>query len=246
MILSVIHSRIYSFAVAIQVDNIAVYLEKDLWICAGIFRREYYNDPFPDAVTFLKLHGDARQHPDQIRFLSKISSICFVLVTEENLRLIVKFRKAWGIFSLLQEVSQSLMIWRRKIIEENFFNRKTTHYQPGFENQCSTQGFYSTSKLTSSELSFSVIEDIKCIEQENIFVDEYCISFKEGLFRASKLKGFITGHKDCKVSTKESILPLQGDRLWKVLASHDREIHRQLCRGNDNGKTMRTRSILRK
>ena len=46
------------------------------------------NDTFPDAVTFLnlKLHGDARQHSVQTRFLSQIYFICFVLVTEEKLK----------------------------------------------------------------------------------------------------------------------------------------------------------------
>lgn len=40
-------------------------------------------DTFPDAVTFLNLHGDARKHPQQSRFLSQISSMCFVLLSEE-------------------------------------------------------------------------------------------------------------------------------------------------------------------
>ncbi len=54
------------------------------------------------------------------------------------------------------------------------------------------------SKLSSSELSFSAIEDIICFKQDNIFVDEYCTSLKEGLLHASKLKYTITGHKDYK------------------------------------------------
>ena len=38
---------------------------------------------FQDAITFLNLHGDAREHPLQLKFLSQISSMCFVLLTEE-------------------------------------------------------------------------------------------------------------------------------------------------------------------
>ena len=90
------------------------------------------------------------------------------------------------------------------------------------------------SKLSSSELSFSAIEDIICFKQDNIFVDEYCTSLKEGLLHASKLKYTITGHKDEKISTKEAMLPLQGDKLWKAWAAHDKELHQQIQRGKDN------------
>ncbi len=78
------------------------------------------------------------------------------------------------------------------------------------------------------------LEDIICFKQDNIFVDEYCTSLKEGLLHASKLKYTITGHKDEKISTKEAMLPLQGDRLWKFWAAHDKELHQQIQRGKDN------------
>ena len=43
-------------------------------------------EAFPDAITFLNLHGDARDYPQQSRFLSKISFMCFILLAEEDLK----------------------------------------------------------------------------------------------------------------------------------------------------------------
>ena len=44
-------------------------------------------DAFPNVITFLNLHGDARHYPEQSRFLTQISSMCFALLTEEEDRL---------------------------------------------------------------------------------------------------------------------------------------------------------------
>lgn len=58
------------------------------------------DDVFPDAVTFLNLHGDARQHPQQSRFLSQISSMCFVLLSEEKMVLDKDTVETLKLFSL--------------------------------------------------------------------------------------------------------------------------------------------------
>lgn len=71
------------------------------------------SDVFPDAVTFLNLHGDAREHPRQSRFLSQISSMCFVLLTESDLELskntletLEHFSSTAGGLVLLQDVNE--------------------------------------------------------------------------------------------------------------------------------------------
>ncbi len=39
-------------------------------------------DIFSDAITFLNLHGDAKDYPEQCLLLSKCSSMCIILLTE--------------------------------------------------------------------------------------------------------------------------------------------------------------------
>ncbi len=196
------------------------------------------NDPFPDAVTFLNLHGDARQHPDQTRFLSKISSICFVLVTEEKLKfdseiqeILKRFKSSPGGITILddtgegKEMKNTFSTVKPFII--NLISKTDAQLKDSIRRRIK-------SKLTSSELSFRAIEDIHIVQDNIIIVDENCTLFKEGLLRASNLKNIITGHKDDKISTKEAILPLQGNRLWKAWAAHDKELHQQIQRGKDN------------
>ena len=156
-------------------DIIAVFLEKDLWICVGIFRLENQMILFRmllPSSTFMVMPDSILIRPD-----SSARYLQYAL-------------------SLLHRIN---------------------------------------SKLAFSKLLFSAIEDIVSIEQDNVLVDEYCTSFKDlGLLRATKLKDIITGHKDTQISTKETMLPLQGDRLWKAWAVHDKELHRQVQRGKDN------------
>ena len=40
---------------------------------------------FPDAVSFANLHGDAREFSKQVKFLSEVSYMNFVLLNEEDL-----------------------------------------------------------------------------------------------------------------------------------------------------------------
>ena len=69
-------------------------------------------DIFLDAITFLNLHGDARHHPEQAIILSHISSMCIVLITEENLDYdaaipsLKKFNKSPGGIVILKSVAQ--------------------------------------------------------------------------------------------------------------------------------------------
>ncbi len=84
------------------------------------------------------------------------------------------------------------------------------------------------SLLSCPLVQLKILAIILCFKQDNIFVDEYCTSLKEGLLHASKLKYTITGHKVEKISTKEAMLPLQGDKLWKAWAAHDKELHQQI------------------
>ena len=42
------------------------------------------NNIFPNAVTFLNLHGDARKHSRQTALLGQMSSMSFIMLTDED------------------------------------------------------------------------------------------------------------------------------------------------------------------
>ena len=43
------------------------------------------SDYFPDIVTFANLHGDAQEHDKQVTFLSQVSFMNFVLLTQSDM-----------------------------------------------------------------------------------------------------------------------------------------------------------------
>ena len=71
-------------------------------------------DLFPDAITFLNLHGDARDHPHQAEFISQISSMCLVMLHEDgiefgtpNMAILSKLYSSPGGLTFLNGVGKS-------------------------------------------------------------------------------------------------------------------------------------------
>ena len=66
---------------------------------------------FPDAITFLNLHGDARDHPHQAKFISQISSMCLVMLHEDDIvfdtNILSKLYSSPGGLTLLNGVGKS-------------------------------------------------------------------------------------------------------------------------------------------
>ncbi len=194
------------------------------------------NDHFPNSVTFLNLHGDARQHPDQTRFLSQISSICFVLITDEKLMFenkiqesLKKFKSSPGGITILDDTGKGKDVKKTFSIVKPFIIDLASKTDAQIKDSIRLR---INSKLFSSKLSFSAIEDSVCFEPNNILIDEYCTSFNKGRLHASTLMDIII--RGDEISSKEAMIPLQGDRLWKFWAVHDKDIHRQVQRGKDN------------
>ena len=202
------------------------------------------SDAFPDAVTFLNLHGDARDHPRQTRFLSQISSMCFVLLTEENLELddevkgsLKQFGSSPGGITILG----SIEIIPKSLKKKAMIDLKKKNVA-GIKDAIRMQ---IKNKLDCSMI-FRSIDGCSHIEDTAILIDEHSTSYKEGLSRATKVKALILSNnsentasktkqgakQSGQSSAKDAFLPLQGETLWKAWAINDKEIQRQIHRGN--------------
>ena len=190
-------------------------------------------DAFPDAVTFLNLHGDARQHPEQSKFLSQISSMCFILINEEDMKYdeqtmetLKKFATAPGGVTILNDVQQKPKTLKKEIPKAHVINltsKNAAEVKESIRNRIK-------SKL-DKVIDFRSIDECCSVREESIAVDEDNAYYKEGLSLAVDLKGLITSCKSERPSVKEVMLPLQGKSLWQAWATADKELHRQVHRG---------------
>ena len=195
------------------------------------------SDAFPDAVTFLNLHGDGRQHLRQSKFLSQISSMCFILLTEENLEfdsqtieILKKFNSYPGAITILNDVKKKPESLKKAISDTRVISltRKNAAEIKDSIRQRIKKNFERLTKLKS-------VEDLCGIREEGILVDENCEFYRQGLSLANKLTSIVTCCRDKEPNLKDAMLPLQGSDLWRAWAANDKELYRHIERGN---KTM--------
>ena len=202
------------------------------------------NEAFPDAVTFLNLHGDAKKYPQQTKFLSKISFMCFILLTEKNLNfepeiinILKHFASSPGGIVILNDTKKppAQLISEIPHLKENII--KLTNINDD-EIKTSVQRRI-RKKIRDIDMKELLSLEDYCnaesavIRDCGIIVDEGNDSFKEGFELASEIQNsIITSYKVKKeASIKEELLPLQG-KLWQTWALKEKELYRQVGKGN--------------
>ena len=192
------------------------------------------SDAFPDAVTFLNLHGDGRQHLRQSRFLSQISSMCFILLTEEDLEfdsqtieILNEFNSYPGAITILNDMKKKPDSLKRVISDTRMISlaKKNASEIKDSIRQRIKKNLERVEKPKS-------IEDLFGIREEGILVDESYDSYIKGLNLANRLTSIVTGCREKEPSLKDAMLPLQGSNLWRAWAANDKELHRHIQRGN--------------
>ena len=185
------------------------------------------DDIFPDAVTFLNLHGDARSHPKQSRFLSQISSMCFILViedlelNEDDLKTLEYFSSSAGGITLLkdfQETPKKLSL-SASSIELNELN--DSEITDGIQEEVRDKLF------NRKQLKAITIEEhCDALPKFGIHVDECVQFFKNGQEQANQIISLVRDGESIKLDAKEEMLPLQGDDLWRKWSNLNKEWHR--------------------
>ena len=194
--------------------------------------KEGMEDVFPDATTFLNLHGNAcdQKFERQVKFLSKVSSMNFILfseneVSQKSIEVLKQLSVAPGGMVLLTEsnalpssVSKSLgKISTIKLSGKNVDKIQT-------EIRKKIKKHHGTLDKRSIESCFSIAQQ----EGIRIKIDEDNELFKQGQTLAQELLNNLKQEENMK----NIMLPLQGKHLWQEWAKHDKEQHRQLERGN--------------
>ena len=197
------------------------------------------NDTFPDAITFLNLHGDARDYPQQSRFLSKISSMCFILLTEKDLKfdgetimILKEFASSLGCITILNDTEKSPENLKSEI-------SKVCIVKLAGKNESDVKHLIQKrikEKLKAKNNDLKTLKNhCNCystaIQNCTLLIDEHSGSLNEGMGLANGILTLVTRYEIKESSMKEEFLPLQGD-LWQTWVSKDKEFHRQVHRGN--------------
>ena len=213
-------------------------------------------DIFPDAIMFLNLHGDARAHQQQVKFLSQISFLTFAFVSEEDFStdnfeesehemlscdtvLSTLSKSHCGLVLLTDKVNKGgkldatqkrlpVNVWVITMEDKNDDKIKKRIRERINKIMCEMWKQMETKMLA--------IDSERCVElahNSGITTDEDSQEFIEGRNLACSLKTILTSHKARSPSAKQAMLPLQGKSLWIKWASLDKEEHRQVNRGGE-------------
>ena len=194
-------------------------------------------DPFAQVITFTNLRGDATSHPKQTKFLSQVSFMNFVLLTENNLdeksiKILQDLAKAPGGIVLMfldTEFKQKEQMTRlAKAIPKDQRSLLILHGKGTADIKTSIREHINM-KLARSQQGFMKIEDCAEIARANgIDVDEDDPDCVQGRALASEILKALT---KLQANDKDTVLPLQSRKLWHEWAKHDKERHRHMKKG---------------
>ena len=191
------------------------------------------NDPFAQVITFTNLRGDALSHPKQTKFLSQISFMNFVMLSEDDLneksiKILQDFANAPGGMVLLfldREFTQKGRMTqltnaipnRSQLYRMKLSGKSAADIKTSIREQIKK-------KLTSSQQRFLSIEECADIARDsNIFIDEDDPECVQGRELASDIRKVLV---KLQPRDKDEVLPLQSRKLWHEWAMHDKEQHR--------------------
>ena len=183
------------------------------------------SDVFPEAISFLNLHGDARFYSKQCLAISKISSVCFAVVTENIVELKPEIK---AVLNSLHERGKLAFLNATKeessMLKNEFCNSKSISLKQTAAQIKSSIQNYIRYKLENVDdnVSKKTIESLCNSFGHDVLIDELSEPCKEGKRIANFMKDILPSISNNK---RDFILPLQG-KTWKDWASADKEHYR--------------------
>lgn len=185
-------------------------------------------DIFDKCLTFTNLHGDAKEHSQQLTFLQDVSSLIVVLMSasdnnKENQNLVRH---------LCQSPRPLICLIDDK--EKAIANNSGRRMRIGIKNRNEAE---LTEELTNAikhflELSNTALSLEDCSQiarKQGFLIDEDQRDCKEAKEKAQTIMALL---EECKLSqTKENLLPLQG-QLWHLWCKKDKEFYHLREKGN--------------
>ena len=179
---------------------------------------------FGDAVTFLNLHGDARNFESQIKFLSEVCLMHFVLLNVEDLdelgcEVLQILSKAPGGVVLLQNGKMSGASKTKRI-------KTTCVVELDKKNEAETKKYIRETIKECVSKSKSLPNAYEnAARQSGILVDEDDDRCAEAKFLANEFKGVLD--RIGKKTNPKDLLELQGAKYWHKVAAKEKEKYRQ-------------------
>ncbi|XP_062340438.1 interferon-induced very large GTPase 1-like [Osmerus eperlanus] len=209
---------------------------RDCLLMDGVVEIAWYcpagkeDDVFDDCVAFLNLHGDARDHPQQLEFMQSVSTVNVVLLSEHPLD------------EKNKDISKNLVKSTVPLIvlfsgqEKHLTQKNTTKVRLAAKNR------------NEAELKEEIISHIQhCVNTSDkktsieIFcdkarkhqfkVDEDKRSCRDGREQAEDLMSLLREERSS--SLKEKLLPLQG-KLWHDWCQKNKDQYRLKCKGTES------------
>ncbi|XP_012641964.3 interferon-induced very large GTPase 1-like [Microcebus murinus] len=207
------------------------------WFCPGGDNEDRLNDEdrlnndedrLDNCVTFMNLHGDAKEHERQLTFLKEVSSLIVVLMSasdknEENQKIVRDMsRSSIPLICLLDDKEKTTAKTPSKNVKIGIRNRNAAELTEEL-----TTTIRRLLELSDSTLS---LEDCSRIAREQgFFIDEDQRDCKEAKEKAQSLMALLREMNLPQV--KENLLPLQG-QLWHRWCKKDKELYRLTEKGN--------------
>ncbi|XP_004717186.3 interferon-induced very large GTPase 1-like [Echinops telfairi] len=194
------------------------------WFCPG----GEEEDRFDNCVTFTNLHGDAKDHEQQLLFLQEISSLIVILMStsdsnNENRKVV---RDLWqsskSLICLLDDKEKSVANNSRQKVRIGIKNRNEAELTD--ELTCTIRRL-----LAVSDKALSLQDCARIAHQQGFLIDEDQRDCKEAKGKAQALVALLGETKLSKM--KENLLPLQG-QLWHLWCKKDRELYHLREKGN--------------
>ena len=197
------------------------------------------NDPFEQVIAFTNLHGNALNHPTQTKFLSQVSFMNIVLLTElneEHINIIEILAKAPGGVVLMfldekftqQRISDLMMkVTKSQCYRMKLSGKSAADIKKSLREQINL-------RLSTRQMTFMTITDCAKVAREltckvGIVIDEDNPQCVQGKKLADNIKVKLD---ELQKSDKDTVLPLQSRKMWHEWAMHDKERHRHVNKGS--------------
>ncbi|XP_075606344.1 interferon-induced very large GTPase 1-like [Balearica regulorum gibbericeps] len=202
---------------------------KNCLLMKGVVEISWYcprgsdDDSFDCCVAFCNLHGDARDHEEQLQFLQEISAVNVALVAESD----QSDKKGMEILRDLWQSQKPLVcLFTEK--ENVSAGRSSQNIRIGIKNRNEAELMGELTKtirdlLEGSNTLFSLDACLDKARKHGFLVDEdtdACVTAKEKAQAVVKLL-----KKEKLFEIKSQLLPLQG-KLWSTWCKKDKELTR--------------------
>ncbi|EHB06711.1 Interferon-induced very large GTPase 1 [Heterocephalus glaber] len=194
------------------------------WYCPG----GEDEDRFDNCVTFTNLHGDAKEHKQQLTFLQEVSSIIVVLMSAsddnaENQKIVRELcQSSRSLICLIDDKQKTTANNSGRRVRIGMRNRNEAEL---------TEELTTTIRrlLELSDIALSLEDCSQIARKQGFLIDEDQRDCKEAKEMAQIIMALL-GETNLS-HMKENLLPLQG-QLWHLWCKKDKEFYHLREKGN--------------